>query len=182
MMKKKPSVILYHTIKLGVYLAFAILIFFFRVSIVESHLKYFIGSLMLLYGIEEMVFSIIYFGSNFLHEGKVYLGFVEILFGFSLIFAPLEFEVVCIVWATWSIVRESYEVKEIITELRYIIPKLISGIETIAVIILSIMLIIEPGENHAYIHLYLLLLELPFNPLVPLLDELIYKYHEKQLN
>ena len=35
------------------------------------------------------------------------------------------------------------------------------------------MLIAEPGEHHAMIHLYLLLFEFILTPLVPLLDEII---------
>ena len=76
-------------------------------------------------------------------------------------------------YSTWSIIRESYEIKELVTEIKSVTLTIISGIESIAVIVFSIMLIAEPGEHHALIHIYLLLFELILTPLVPLLDEII---------
>ena len=71
-----------------------------------------------------------------------------------------------------SICRESFEIFEIINELKHLLPRILSGVESIAVIVFSIMLILEPGEHHAMIHVYLLLVELVFSPLIPLMDEL----------
>ena len=42
------------------------------------------------------------------------------------------------------------------------------------------MLILEPGEHHAMIHLYLLLAELVLTPLVPLLDEIFEERKQKR--
>ncbi len=84
---------------------------------------------------------------------------------------PLEYSAVCIIWATWSIVRESHEIKELVTEIVSVPLTIISGLESIAVIVLSIMLISEPTHHHALIHIYLLLAELILTPLVPMLDE-----------
>ena len=46
------------------------------------------------------------------------------------------------------------------------------------------MLIAEPGEHHALIHIYLLLFEFILTPLVPLVDEFIkqQKLKQKELN
>ena len=90
-----------------------------------------------------------------------------------LLFVNFSYESVCVIWATWSILRESYEIKEIACELKNIVPKVISGVESIVVIVFSILLLIEPGHHHALIHLYLLLAELLITPLTPLLDELL---------
>ena len=170
----EKSCIKYNLIKLIVYALLAVLVFIFKESIVEN-LKFFIGSLMLLYAVEEILFIVLHHIHHFLHEGKVYLGFVELLLGIVLLSVNVTYESVCIIWATWSILREAYEIKEIFTELHHIAPKVISGIESIVVIIFSIMLIMEPGEHHALIHLYLLLAELVVTPLTPLLDELLTK-------
>lgn len=177
---KRPSPIIYNFIKLGVCLILGVFIIIFRMQIVESALRYFIGGLMLLYGIEEILFEALFAGKAFLHKSKNYLGFVEILLGILMICAPFDLEVVCVIWATWSILREAFEVKEIVTELKCITPRVLSGIESITVIVFSVLLILEPGEHHALIHLYLLCVELLFFPLTPLLDELILKYKKKE--
>ena len=170
----EKSCIKYNLIKLGVYIVLAVLVFIFRETLVEN-LKYFIGGLMILYAVEEVLFIILHHIHHILHEEKVYLGFIELLLGIVLLCVPVSYESVCIIWATWSILRESYEVKEIFCELHNIVPKIISGIESIVIIVFSILLIIEPGEHHAMIHLYLLLAELVVTPLTPLLDELLTK-------
>ena len=168
----------YYSIKLGIYSILAILVFVFREPLIVN-LKYFIGGLMLLYGLEELLFEIIHSRSHLLHQDKVYLGFIEILLGIVVLSVPLSYESVCIIWATWSILREAYEVKEILNEVKYLTPKLISATESAVIIVFSILLIIEPGEHHAMIHLYLLLAELVISPLTPLLDELLSKKKEE---
>ncbi len=177
-MNEKNS-IKYNLIKLGVYVVLAVLIFIFREQLVE-HLKYFIGGLMILYAVEEILFIIIHHVHHILHEDKVYLGFIELLLGIVLMCVNVSYESVCIIWATWSILRESYEIKEIACELKHIVPKIISGVESLVIIIFSILLIIEPGEHHAMIHLYLLLAELVIAPLTPLLDELLMEKKKKE--
>ncbi len=177
-MNEKNS-IKYNLIKLGVYLVLAILIFIFKEQLVE-HLKFFIGGLMILYAVEEILFIIIHHIHHILHEDKVYLGFIELILGIVLMCVNVSYESVCIIWATWSILRESYEIKEIACELKHIVPKIISGVESLVIISFSILLIIEPGEHHAMIHLYLLLAELVIAPLTPLLDELLMKKKKKE--
>ena len=164
----------YSFVKLGVFVLLAIFVFIFREHLVE-HLRYFIGSLMILYALEEMLFEIIHAKKNFLKQHKVYLGFVELVLGICLITVNLSIESTCIIWATWSILREAYEVEEIVSELHNIVPKIISGAESLAAIVFSILLIVEPGEHHAMIHIYLLLVELVVTPLTPILDELLSK-------
>lgn len=166
----------YLIIKLAIYVILAVFVFIFREHLTtEQSLKYFIGSLMILYGIEETLFEIIYHGLGFWRQEKVYLGFVEIVLGCVLLFAPLDLETTCVIWATWSIVREAFEIRELVTEVKSVLLTIISGLESLAVIVLSIMLILEPGEHHAMIHLYLLLVELFLTPFVPLMDEVLEK-------
>ena len=43
------------------------------------------------------------------------------------------------------------------------------------------MLILKPEEEHALVHMYLLILELLLTPLIPMLDEiLLERKHKKQ--
>ena len=172
-MIEKPH-LRYHLFKLIVCVVCAILVLVFREQLVHlDHLKYFIGALMVAYGLDEIAFEAYCHKLHFIHEHKTYLGLVELVLGATMLFLTLDYEAVCIIWATWSIIRESYEIKELVTEIKSVTLTVISGVESIAVIVLSIMLIAEPGEHHAMIHLYLLLFELILTPLVPLLDEFI---------
>ena len=184
MEEKEQSHIKYYFIKLIVYVALAICVFIFRETLVE-HLKYFIGGLMLLYGLEEILFETVFRDKHFWHKDKIYLGIIEITFGITLLVINLpyeaDYEAVCVVWATWSIVREAFEIKELVTEIKSWTLTFLSGAESIAVIVFSVLLILEPGEHHAMIHIYLLLLELLLTPLIPLLDEILLERKHKKL-
>ena len=174
-MIKKPH-LRYHFFKLIVCVVLSVLILIFREQLVHlNHLKFFIGALMAAYGLDEIAFEAYCHKLHFIHEHKTYLGIIELVLGVTTLILNLDYEAVCIIWATWSIVRESYEIKELVTEIKSITLTIISGIESIAVIVLSIMLIAEPGEHHALIHIYLLIIELVLNPLIPLGDEIIEK-------
>ena len=182
-MHEEKSHIKYYSIKLGVFAILAILVFIFREQLVEN-LKYFIGGLMVLYGLEEILFEVLYSRHHILHQGKIYLGFIELILGIVVLVVnmPDELEImyVCIIWATWSILREAYEIKEIFSEIKCLVPKIISGTESAVILVFSILLMVEPGAHHAMIHLYLLLAELIISPLTPLLDEILAKKKLKE--
>ena len=159
----------YYIFKLILFVILDVFIFLLRAQILE-YLKIFIGTLMLLYSVEEIAFELVYDRKNFFHKEKPYLGFVELLIGISVLITDIPFSTVCVVWATWAILREAYEIKDIIVELKNHLPRIISGVESFIAIGLSIQLIIAPSEIGAMIHIYLLLAELICAPLVPLLD------------
>lgn len=163
----------YLIVKLTVYFILSACVFFFRETLV-LRLKYFIGALMVIYGAEEFIFELIFYGKNFWKREKIFLGIIEFMFGVFLLFAPIEADTTCVIWATWSIIRESYEIRELNLEVKSKTLTLISGVESVAVIVLSFILILDASINNAMIHLYLLILELILTPLVPLLDEFFY--------
>ena len=169
----------YLFIKFAVFTILAVFVFIFREKLVE-YLQPFIGALMIFYGLEGILYEILNHKLHFIHVGKSYLGLVELIFGTVLLIAPLEYSYVCIIWATWSIVRESYEIKEVVSDIKSVLPKILSGAESIAVIVLSVMLILEPTEHHALIHMYMLVIELVLNPATVLLDELFIHLKEKK--
>ena len=184
-MHEEKSHIKYLIVKLAIFVVLAVLVFIFREQLVE-HLKYFIGGLILLYGVEEILFEVIFHGKNFWKCEKTYLGLVELILGITLFFFPLDataeevVKMTCVIWAAWSIIREAFEIRELIVEIKSVVLTIISGIESVAAIVLSVMLLLEPGEHHAMIHLYLLLAELVLTPLVPLLDEVIEERKNKR--
>ena len=170
---------LYLIIKFAVFTALAIFVFVCREMLV-ANLQLFIGALMIFYGLEGILYEVLSHKLHFIHVGKRYLGLIELIFGTVLLIAPLEYSYVCIIWATWSIVRESYELKEVVSDIKSIAPKILSGAESIAVIVLSVMLILEPTEHHAFIHMYMLVIELILNPLTVILDELLINLKAKK--
>ena len=76
--------------------------------------------------------------------------------------------------------RESYELKELVSDYKTLLPKMLSGVESITVIVFSVLLILEPGEHHAIIHMCLLTAELILNPLVVVIDEWLIYLKEKK--
>lgn len=174
----------YHFFKLIVCAILVVFVLIFKDTLVVN-LRYFIGAVVVAYGIDEIAFEACCHKLNFIHKSKTYLGIIELVLGVTLLALNLDYAAICIIWATWSIVRESYEIKDLVTEIKSVTITILSGLESVAVIVFSIMLIAEPGEHHAMIHIYLLCVEFILNPLVPWLDEFIEKkkaeYKEKQL-
>lgn len=163
--------------KLACFVVGAVLTFIFREFFVE-YLKWFIGGLIVLYGLLGILNIIlekerpIYNGNGFLFNA------VEILMGLTVLVFVKEYSTVCIIWAVWSILRESVELKEIVGGELHPALAVVSGIESVAVIVLSIMLITEPGHHHALIHTYLLCIELILTSSIPMLNHYVFKKHE----
>ena len=178
-MQKQRFLFWYLIGKLALYTGFAIAVLIFHEQLLFQ-LKYFIGGLMAFYGAEDIVFLLIMHKKEFYRQDKVYFGFVEFVLGIGMLFAPLEIEAICMIWATWSIMREAVEIKEVIVELKAWTPRLISLVESIAVIILSMILIFLPDDAHASTHLRILTVELVLTPLVPLLDLVIGSFKAKK--
>lgn len=174
--ERKFTPIKYNIIKLVIFAILGVMVIVFRETHVEN-LRMVVGTLMLLYGIEEIIYEAIFYPRQFDRKTRSYFGLVEIIVGITFLCVnSITYESVCVTWAVWSMIRESYEIKEIIAELHAYVPRFVSLIESIIVFIFSIMLIINPTEHHALTHLYLLVFELILNPLVPLADDLIIHY------
>lgn len=170
-------------VELAIVSVLSVFILVFKEHLI-GNIKYFVGAIMIFDGVEEIVLEVIHERKGFWKNSKAYQGFIDIIFGISLlclsIDPEIEYIVVCVVWASWSIVRESHEIKRIVTDVRCITPRIISAVESVGVIVFSFMLILEPGEHHAMIHLYILIIELIFTPLTDLMDELISRFKEKK--
>ena len=160
----------YYFGKLLFYFAIAVLVFIFRNHFVDE-VKYFVGTLALFYGLEGLFFEWWMHREKLFHQDKFYLSCIEVFLGIILLACPLYYESVCVVWAVWSIIREADEIKDIVTELRHWFPRILSAIESIAVIVFSVYLMIDPSPHHVLIHIYLLMVELLVTPLTPLVDE-----------
>ena len=184
---------IYGAIRTVIYWALTALVIVFIATLAEiAVLRYAIGGLMIFYGVEEIIYTV------FKHEKHysihtLYWNAVEILIGLVLIVfvetgdEEVTYAVVCVGWAIWSILRETRELVEITEEFKE--NKLLLGrialvvnlLESLTVIALSMTMLIEPGEHHAKIHLYLLAVELFTKVLFPIIHYIAEHLAEKKL-
>ena len=134
------------------------------------NLRWFIGGLIVLYG-SLGILALLLAKVKPIYEGQGFLFFaVEILLGLVTLCFIKDYATVCVIWAVWSIIRESVELEEIVARELHPVLALISGLESVAVVVLSVMLLMEPGEHHAMIHSYLLVVELVLAALIPVIN------------
>ena len=165
----------YFIIRFIICVLLSLAVLFLHAPLVIIYLNYFIGGLLILYFIDELLIDLIYRRKKFFHNDRLYLALFELILGLTVMFGSLQTKVIYVIWATWSIIRESYEVKEIFVDFKNMTPRILSGIETVAVVTFSILLIISPVEHEALIHSYLLIAELLIMSLVPLIESFITK-------
>ena len=155
--------------RLIVFIICAVLLLVFNEFFLEN-LRWFIGGLIVLYGTLGIL-ALILAKVKPIYEGQGFLFFaVEILLGLTTLCFIKEYATVCVIWAVWSILRESVELEEIVERELHPSLAVFSGIESVAVIVLSVMLMIESGEHHAMIHSYLLAVELVLAALIPVIN------------
>lgn len=183
---------IYGAIRTAIYWVLTALIIVFISTLAEIEvLRYFIGGLMIFYGVEEIIFTVFKSKKHYsIH--KLYLNIIEIVIGLTLIVfietgdIEVTYAVVCVSWAIWSILREERELIEATEELKKNkliacrIVAIVSILESLTVIALSLTMIIEPGEHHAKIHLYLLAVELFTKVLFPIINYTAEHLEEKK--
>ncbi len=167
---------IYNVIRSAVYLALAAVVIVFLQQIAEIVcLRYFIGGLIIFYGVEEIAFTAFNSRKHFSLK-SIYWNAVEIVLGLTLIVLVengeenVTYAVVCVSWATWSILRETRELVEATEHFKKKPTSALNILESLVVIALSITMIITPTEHHAEIHLYLLAVELATKVLFPMVD------------
>ena len=179
-MFKKDRKLLQAYIELFVFLVIGFFIIFFREQLIND-IKYFVGAMMIFEGLFEGVVEITSHKKEFWKQSRTYLALIDLIFGINLLFIPtLDYAVICVIWASWSIVKESYEIKHTVTEIKTIVAKIVGGLESAVIIAFSIVLIMEPGVHHAMTHLYLFIIEIIFIPFVYIIDEFMYLLREKK--
>ena len=183
---------IYGAIRTVIYWALTALVFAFVLSLAEIEvLRYAIGGLMIFYGVEEILHTAVKHEKHYsIHS--LYWNIIEILIGLVLIAfvetgeEEVTYAVVCVCWAIWSILRETRELVEVTEELKGQKPMackvvaIVNMIESLTVIALSLTMLIEPGEHHAKIHLYLLAVELFTKVLFPIVNFIAEHLHEKK--
>lgn len=183
---------IYGIIRTVIYWALTALVLAFVSTLAEIEaLRYFIGGLMVFYGVEEIILTAIKNKKHYAIE-SLFWNVIEIVIGFTLIVFVEESEtnvayaIVCVSWAIWSILRESRELVEAAEVLKEgnLVPckvvAIVNIIESLVVIAFSLTMIMEPGEHHAKIHLYLLAVELFTKVLFPIIKYAAERAAEKK--
>lgn len=168
---------IYFYIRLGLLTTFAILFGVFAHQIL-GYLHFLVGGVMTLYGVEGLIFSNYRAKKHFYKDYQFYLGQIEILLGIVMLSSVREFNTICVIWGTWTIVRESYELYEVSHKLSYRFPAFLSLALSVIEIIFSILLILFASEHHALTHIYLLIPEFIVIGLSPLLFEIHKQRHK----
>lgn len=140
------------------YLIASILIFIFNRSIMP-YVGIVVGAVVCIYAMEELIVAA---AKRTLFDNPYLLsdGIVQLLIGAVLFLVSFDIFKVCLVWGVWSILRESKEFAEAVKNLSQKKLGIINVVESVVVVILSFFLVLEPNEEHARLHVFLLATEL----------------------
>lgn len=146
-------------IKTVLYFLLAVLVgVFFNVLL--DNVRYVVGPLMIVYGLESIVVHLA-LKKKFSEENECFRGVFEVMLGVLLLLSKeISYESACIIWAIWSIFRETRELEEIFKRIEHKIPVIVDLAESVFSIIISILLILNPEEYHIAIHAVFLIVEL----------------------
>ncbi|MBR4768563.1 MAG: hypothetical protein IK088_06265 [Lachnospiraceae bacterium] len=165
------------------YVTIAVLIFIFP-DFFALHAAFTVGGVMILFGLDELISALIV-RKNLLGDPALISSFIAVFGGIlMMIFLHRtgdhdELIKICVIWAVWSISQEGFELAGVIREWKENKAVVISGIESAAVIILSILLVIDP-EEHYRMHITILGIELILKFAFPLLFGLTKAIAEKR--
>ncbi len=140
-----------------------------------------------MYAMEPIIVAITTKKDTWLEDHDLFKGVFELILGVvTLAFISTNvvdddgYKTICVIWAVWAILREAGEIREAIELFKEKEPAVLSVIESLVVLYFSVTLLMEPGEHHAMIHLYLLFVELVTAVLFPALRQLYCKYFKKE--
>lgn len=172
---------IYFTIRLMIFTVIAVLIGVQAKFIIEADvLHYLVSSVMILFGLEGIIYPILKDHKKFYVDAQFYLGHVDLILGLVVIIAIRQLDYVCMIWATWTIVREAFDLYEIGHKVMHRFPAVISLALSVIEIVFSIMMLLEATEHHALTHIYLLIPEFIINGLSPLIFDIHTKRSAKK--
>ncbi len=180
----EKSLKIYKLIKLPVFLICGVLLFIFSEVFLENEyhlLPFLVGGVITFYGIEGIIMMTI--KGEIKEEPVMFMNAsVTLILGVIVLFFTTGSEnmlvIVSVLWSVWAIMRESEEISEkVLPNLNFKITSAINLLESVAVILFSVLLIITPVEHHVHSHIILLGIELILEVTWPLFIKL-----EKKLN
>lgn len=170
---------IYYSIRFLVYTAIAIAIGMYSRQLLD-YLHYLVGGVMLIFGVEEMIIPLVKDPKKIITNVHFYLGHIDFILGVVLLTSIRNFEYICVLWATWTIVREAFDLYEIGHKALHGFPAVLSLALSITEIVFSVLLLIFVGEHHALTHIYLLIPEFIITGISPLLFELFNVKRKKR--
>jgi len=154
---------IWHLIKLILYITLGTLVFIFNEFCLEN-VGYVVATLMILYATEDIVLSII--DGILKEETKVFSALIEIVLAIVMAVLPKDaFTSKLIMWAVWSITRESKEITECVLRFKEKKFAFLNLAESLIITYFSVTMILNPTEHHAHTHVFLLGVELYTNVL-----------------
>ena len=172
----------YYIFRLVIFTAMAVLIGVFAHELLPN-LHYLVGAAMILYGFEGLLFTFARVKFGFYKDYQFFLGCIELLLGIVMMSLMRNMHFICVMWGTWTIVRESFELYETSHKFLHKFPAVLSLALSIIEIVFSILLIVaaEEPHHHALTHIYLLIPELIINAISPILYNLFeHKFQKKE--
>ena len=162
--------------KATLYLAAAILILIFHEKIMPF-VAFLVGGVVLAYALEELIFLIA--EKKFADMAE---SIVQIVLAVLLFLAHNDIAKVCVIWGVWSVIRESRQMSQALPDIRKHFLAIVNVAESVAIIVLSAMMILIPDEHHARIHVIVLAVELTLEIVFPFLEKLLYKFDQPKEN
>lgn len=163
----------WHVIKFILYILIGVSIIAFtgltfsRTSMI-TYVQYIIGGVMLLFSIEDIIVSCIKGPLN--KESRLFTGIILLIIAVLLIFfldKVDDYQTILVIWAIWSIIREGEDITNASRELSKQKLEILNIVEAVIIIVMSFIMVIDPNEHHAYIHLYLLGIEVMLEVIFP---------------
>lgn len=144
----------------------------FLFEIIDCNLNIFVGAIIVLFSIEPII---LLFVKNERHEFLSNLLKGSLTFCFGLLMMLLvktissQILLACVIWGVWSILRELEEIRSNISKKIKTTPvcALLNILESVAVIVLTIIFIVGHNPQGVNFHLYILGVELVLESLWP---------------
>lgn len=160
--------------KAVLYITAGILIFFLYETMMP-YVAFLVGGVVLAYALEELCFQIA--RRKFADLAG---SLIQIILAVLLFLSHNDIEKICVIWGVWSIIREGRELTHELSHVKESKIAVLDILESIVVTVLSVMLVLTPGEHHAKIHLIILGVELILEILFPFLEELVQRKKAKK--
>ena len=140
------------------YVSAAVALIVFNKSVMP-YVGVIVGAVVCAYATEELIISAVR-RTLFVDTFHLFDGIAQVLVGTLLFIVSEDIIKVCLVWGVWSILRESKELAEAVNGLARNKFQVLNILESLTVIVLSFVIVIEPSEVHANLHVILLGVEL----------------------
>ena len=160
--------------KAALYITAGILIFFLYEKLMP-YVAFLVGGVVLVYALEELGFQIAR-----RKYADIAGSLIQITLAILLFLAHSEIEKICVIWGVWSIIREGRELSHALSHIKTSVVAALNVLESVVVTVLSVTLVLTPGEHHAKVHLIILGVELILEILFPFLEELVQRKKTKK--